>query len=102
MSRLPTYCARKKFKWYQRLKAQLLVQGDDNVRYLHMLVNGKHRKKRIFTLGQDEGRIKESRGTSRYFFFLPSITKIDPFETRWSDRAREGEIYSSSICYYWW
>ena len=36
----------------------LLVQGDDNMKYFQMMANGRHRNKRIFTLGQDEGRIE--------------------------------------------
>ena len=38
----------EEIKWYQRCKADSLVQGDDNTKYFQMLANGRHRKKRIF------------------------------------------------------
>ena len=48
----------EEIKWYQRCKSDSLVLGDDNTKYFQMLANGRHRKKRIFTLDQDEGRIE--------------------------------------------
>ena len=48
----------EEIKWYQRSKADSLVQGDDNTKYFQMLANGRHRKKRIFALDQEEGRIE--------------------------------------------
>ena len=40
-----------------RAKVHKIVQGDDNTQFFHMIANGKHRKKRIFQLEQDEGMI---------------------------------------------
>ena len=34
-----------------------MVQGDANTQFFHLIANGKHRKKRIFQLEQDEGTI---------------------------------------------
>ena len=48
----------EEIKWYQRSKADSLVLGDDNTKYFQMLANGRHRKKRIFALDQEEGRIE--------------------------------------------
>lgn len=48
----------EEIKWYQRSKADSLVHGDDNTKYFQMLANGRHRKKRIFALDQDEGCIE--------------------------------------------
>ena len=48
----------EEIKWYQRCKSDSLVLGYDNTKYFQMLANGRHRKKRIFTLYQDEGRIE--------------------------------------------
>jgi hypothetical protein len=45
-------------KWYQRLKAQFILEGDSNTRYFHGIANGRHRKKRIQSLVQDEGLIE--------------------------------------------
>ena len=44
-------------KWALRAKVRKVVQGDANTRFFHLIANGKHRKKRIFQLEQDEGTI---------------------------------------------
>ena len=44
-------------KWALRAKVRKVVQGEDNTQFFHMIANGKHRKKRIFQLEQDEGTI---------------------------------------------
>jgi mannosylglycoprotein endo-beta-mannosidase len=48
----------EELKWYQRSKSQFILEGDANTRYFHSVANGKHRKKRIHTLHQDEGIIE--------------------------------------------
>jgi hypothetical protein len=40
----------EEIKWYQRLKAKHLLEGDADTKYFHLLVNGHHRKTRIFQL----------------------------------------------------
>jgi hypothetical protein len=37
-------CA-EELKWYQRSKAQLILEGDSNTHYFHGIANGRHRKK---------------------------------------------------------
>jgi hypothetical protein len=44
-------------KWAQRAKVKHVQEGDDNTRYFHLIANGKHRRKKIFQLEQDEGTI---------------------------------------------
>ena len=44
-------------KWAQRAKVKHIQEGGDNTRYIHLIANGKHRKKHIFQLEQDEGAI---------------------------------------------
>jgi hypothetical protein len=34
-----------------------IQEGGDNTKYFHLIANGKHRKKKIFQLEQDEGTI---------------------------------------------
>jgi hypothetical protein len=34
-----------------------IQEGGNNTKYFHLITNGKHRKKRIFQLEQDEGTI---------------------------------------------
>ena len=48
----------EEIKWYQRSKAQFLLEGDSNTRYFHRVANGRHRKKVIHSLNQDEGMIE--------------------------------------------
>ena len=47
----------EKLKWALRAKVRQVVQGDNNTQFFHMIANGKHRKKRIIQLEQDEGTI---------------------------------------------
>jgi mannosylglycoprotein endo-beta-mannosidase len=44
----------EELRWYQRSKAQLILEGDSNTRYFHGIANGRHRKKCIHSLVQDE------------------------------------------------
>jgi mannosylglycoprotein endo-beta-mannosidase len=48
----------EELKWYQRSKSQFLLEGDSNTRYFHSVANGRHRKKLIHSLVQDEGLIE--------------------------------------------
>ena len=48
----------EELKWYQRSKAQFILEGDSNSRYFHSLANGRHRKKLIHSLTQEEGTIE--------------------------------------------
>jgi hypothetical protein len=40
----------EELKWYQRSKAQFILEGDSNMRYFHGVANGRHRKKCIHSL----------------------------------------------------
>ena len=44
-------------KWAQRAKVKFVQEGGNNTKYFHLIANGKHRKKKIFQLEQDEGTI---------------------------------------------
>ena len=44
-------------KWALRAKLLKVVQGDENTQFFHMIGNGKHRKKKVVQLEQDEGTI---------------------------------------------
>ena len=48
----------EELKWYQRSKSKFILEGDSNTRYFHSVANGRHRKKRIYSLVQDEGTIE--------------------------------------------
>jgi hypothetical protein len=45
-------------KWYQRSKAQFILEGDLNTRYFHGIANVRHRRKLIQSLVQDESLIE--------------------------------------------
>ena len=38
----------EELKWYQRSKVKHLMEGDANMKYFHLLANGRHRKTHIF------------------------------------------------------
>jgi hypothetical protein len=44
-------------KWAQRAKVKHIQEGGNNMKYFHLIANGKHRRKKIFQLEQDEGNI---------------------------------------------
>jgi mannosylglycoprotein endo-beta-mannosidase len=48
----------EEIKWYQRSKSKFILEGDSNTRYFHSVANGRHRRKRIHSLSQDEGMIE--------------------------------------------
>jgi hypothetical protein len=56
----------EELKWYQRSKAQFILEGDSNTRYFHGVANGRHRKKRIHSLVQDDGRIEGHENLKAY------------------------------------
>jgi mannosylglycoprotein endo-beta-mannosidase len=47
---------KEELKWYQRSKAQFILEGDSNTRYFHGIANGRHRRIRIQSLVQEDGR----------------------------------------------
>ena len=48
----------EELKYYQRAKVTDVLLGDNNTRYFQMVANGKHRKKRIFSLEHEGGKIE--------------------------------------------
>src|SRR5436190_21063537 len=48
----------EEIKYYQRAKTKDVLLGDNNMRYFQMIANGKHRKKRIFSLDDANGKIE--------------------------------------------
>ena len=55
--RLKELLREEELKWTLITKVQKKIQRDDNTQFFHMIANGKHQKKRIFQLEQDEGTI---------------------------------------------
>jgi mannosylglycoprotein endo-beta-mannosidase len=53
-------------KWLQRAKVKHIQEGGDNTKYFHLIANGKHRRKRIFQLEQEEGTILGQENLKHY------------------------------------
>ena len=51
----------EELKFYQRAKATNVLLGDNNTRYFQMVANGKHRKKRIFSLEHEGGNWRATK-----------------------------------------
>jgi hypothetical protein len=57
---------KEEIKWYQRSKSQFILEGDANTRYFHSVANGRHQKKLIHSLFQDEGTIEGHENLKLY------------------------------------
>jgi hypothetical protein len=82
----------EELKWYQRSKSQFLLEGDSNTRYFHSVANGRHRKKLIHSLVQEEGVIEGHEQLKSYItmfykglFGTPEESDISMDESRTDD-----------------
>jgi hypothetical protein len=53
-------------KWAQRAKVKYIQEEGANTKYFHLIANGKHRRKKIFQLEQDEGTIIGQENIKHY------------------------------------
>jgi hypothetical protein len=65
-NRLAELFREEEIKWYQRKKVKELLEEDSNTKYFQMIVNGKHRKTRIFQLQHDDIVIEGDEALSDY------------------------------------
>jgi hypothetical protein len=49
--------------WAQRAKARMILQGDDNTKFFHLLANGRYRKNENYTT--TSGR-RDNSGTTKF------------------------------------
>jgi len=56
----------EELKFYQRAKTTDVLFGYNNTRYFRMIANGKHRKKRIFSLEHEGGKIEGQKNLKDY------------------------------------
>ncbi|XP_073367868.1 uncharacterized protein [Aegilops tauschii subsp. strangulata] len=56
----------EEIKYYQRSKADFTLMGDSNTRYFQLVANGRHRKKCMYSLQQEEGRIEGQEELKKY------------------------------------
>jgi hypothetical protein len=64
--RLATLLREEEIKWYERVKVQNLLQGDDTTRFFHLIASNKHRKQHIFRLEQEDRTIVGDKEPKRY------------------------------------
>jgi exonuclease III len=53
-------------KWAQRAKVKHIQEEGDNTKYFHLIANGKHRRKKIYQLEQEEGTIVGQENLKTY------------------------------------
>jgi hypothetical protein len=88
----------EELKWYQRSKAQFLLEGDSNTRYFHSVANGRHRKKRIHSLVQEEGVIEGHEQLKSYITNYYKSLFGEPDESNLSmDESRTDDIPQVSV-----
>jgi hypothetical protein len=56
----------EEIKFYQRAKVTYVLLGDNNTKYFQIIANGKHRKKRIFSLDSDNGTVEGQANLKSY------------------------------------
>jgi hypothetical protein len=56
----------EEIKYYQRVNVTDVLLGDNNTKYFQMMANGKHRKKRIFSLEHENGKIEGQENLKNY------------------------------------
>jgi hypothetical protein len=79
-------------KWAQRAKVKHVQEGGNNTKYFHLVANGKHIKKKIFQLEQDEGIIVGQDNLKTYIseyyknlFGAPSQNNFSMIESEIND-----------------
>ena len=91
-------------KLAQRAKVRHIQEGGNNTKYFHLIDNGKHRKKKIFQLEQDEGTIVGQANLktfiSEYYkrLFGPSApSSFSLIETRNDDMPQISPLKNSTL-----
>jgi mannosylglycoprotein endo-beta-mannosidase len=56
----------EELKWAQRAKVKHVQEGGNNTKYFHLTANGKHRRKKIFQLEQNDGTIISQENIKKY------------------------------------
>jgi hypothetical protein len=76
--RLAELLREEELKWYQRTKVKHLLEGDANIKFYHLLANGRHRKTRIFQLEDGDGDAQLKQHITSYYksLFGPSDVSL--------------------------
>ena len=94
----------EELKWYQHSNSQFILKGDSNTRFFHGVANGRHRKKLIHSLQQEEGTIEgheqlKSYITSYYknLFGTPQEGNFSMDESRTDDIPQVSDAENSLL-----
>jgi hypothetical protein len=88
----------EELKWYQHSKSQFILEGDSNTRFFHSVTNGRHGKKHIHSLSQDEGMIEGQDNLKDYITNYYKNLFGTPEEENFSmDESRTDDIPQVSI-----
>jgi hypothetical protein len=88
----------EELKWYQRSKSQFILEGDSNTRYFHSVANGRHRKKHIYSLIQEEGMIEGQEQLKSYITNYYKNLFGEPDEGNFTmDESRTEDIPQVSV-----
>lgn len=83
------------------LKSQ--SKGDSNTRYFHIVANGRHQKKRIYSVqreGRTEGRAKIKDFITKYYkslFGAPKDGHLSLYESRVGDSPRVSGVKNDTL-----
>jgi hypothetical protein len=87
----------EEIRWYQRSKANNLLQGDNNTKYFHMVVNGKNRKSWIFQLEEGDRIIKGNEPLKSYITdYYKSLFGLSDGGQFFRDNDRRSDIIQIS------
>ena len=83
----------EEIKFYQRAKANDVLLGDSNTRYFQMVANGKHRKKRIFSLDHEGIKVEGQNNLKTYITqFYKDLFGPPEDNNFYTDEHRTGDI----------
>jgi hypothetical protein len=88
----------EELKWYQRSKAQSILEGNLNTRYFHGIASGRHRRKRIQYLLQEDELTEEHEQLKSYITNYYKGLFGSPEESSFSlDEAQVADIPQISM-----
>jgi hypothetical protein len=75
-AKLASILCEEELKWYQRSKAQFLLEEDSNTRYFHSIANSRYRKKLIHSLVQARARLKAMNNSSHILLIIIKVCLV--------------------------
>ena len=90
----------EELKYYQWAKVTDVLLGDNNTRYFQIVANGKHRKKCIFSLEHEGGKIEGQHNLKGYItqFYKELFSPSEENSFSISDRTDDISSQPSRTC----